>query len=47
MNWIKRCKLLAVEAIQYNSCLCNKLEDLYVIRRVYGQTLARVRVSQT
>jgi len=29
MNWIKKRKLPAIEAIQYNSCSCIKLEDLW------------------
>ena len=29
MNWIKKRKLLAIKAIQYNSCSCIKLEDLW------------------
>ena len=29
MNWIKKHKLPIVEAIQYEGCLCIKLEDLW------------------
>jgi len=29
MNWIKKRKLPAIEAIQYNSCSCIELEDLW------------------
>ena len=29
MNWIKKCKLLAIEAIQYNGHPCFKLENLW------------------
>jgi len=29
MNWIKKCKLLAIEALQFNRCLYIKLEDLW------------------
>jgi len=29
MNWVKKCKLPMVEAIQYEECLCIKLEDLW------------------
>jgi len=29
MNWVKKYKLPAVEAIQYEECLCIKLEDLW------------------
>jgi len=29
MNWVKKCKLSAVEAIQYEGHLCIKLEDLW------------------
>ena len=29
MNWVKKCKLLAIKAIQYNGCLCLELEDLW------------------
>jgi len=28
MNWVKKCKLLTIEAIQYNSQLCIKLNNL-------------------
>ena len=28
MNWIKKCKLLAMEAIKFNGHPYNKLEDL-------------------
>ena len=30
MNWIKKCKLPAIEAIQYKRHLCIKLEDLWI-----------------
>jgi len=29
MNWVKKKKLSAIKAIQYNSCLCIKLEELW------------------
>jgi len=29
MNWIKKCKLLAIEAIQYNSQSCIEIDDLW------------------
>jgi len=29
MNWVKKRKLPAIKAIQYNSCLCIKLEELW------------------
>ena len=29
MNWVKKCKLPAIEAIQYNGQLCLKLKDLW------------------
>jgi len=29
MNWVKKCKLPAVEAIQYKGCSYIKLEDLW------------------
>jgi len=29
MNWVKKCKLSAIEAIQYKGCPCIKLEDLW------------------
>jgi len=28
MNWVKKCKLLSIEAIQYNSHPCLELRDL-------------------
>ena len=31
MNWVKKKKLPAIEAIQYNGCLCIKLEDFWNI----------------
>ena len=29
MNWVKKQKLPAIEAIKFNSCLCNKLGNLW------------------
>ena len=29
INWVKKCKLLVIEALQFNSCLYIKLEDLW------------------
>jgi len=29
INWVKKCKLPAVEAIQYEGCPCIKLKDLW------------------
>jgi len=29
MNWVKKCKLLVIEAIQYKEQLCIELEDLW------------------
>jgi len=29
MNWVKKRKLLAIKAIQYNSCPCLELSDLW------------------
>ena len=29
INWVKKCKLPVVEAIQYKGCPCIKLEDLW------------------
>ena len=31
MNWVKKCKLPVVEAIQYKGCPCIELEDLWNI----------------
>jgi len=31
MNWVKKRKLSATEAIQYNRCLCIQLEDLWEV----------------
>ena len=28
MNWVNKYKLLAIEAVKYNSCLCLEIEDL-------------------
>jgi len=28
MNWVKKRKLTAIKAIQYNGCSCIKLEEL-------------------
>jgi len=30
MSWVKKCKLLAIEAIQYEECLCIELKDLWI-----------------
>jgi len=29
MNWVKKCKLPAIEALQFNGHLCIELEDLW------------------
>ena len=29
MNWVKKHKLLAIKVIQYNSCPCLELSDLW------------------
>ena len=29
MNWVKKRKLSVIKAIQYEGCLCIKLEDLW------------------
>ena len=29
MNWVKKYKLLAIEAIQHNGQLCTKLDNLW------------------
>ena len=29
MNWIKKCKLPAIEAVYHNGCSCIKLRDLW------------------
>jgi len=29
MSWIKKCKLLAIKAIQYNNQLCIELNNLW------------------
>ena len=31
MNWVKKKKLSATEAIQYNKCLCIQLKDLWEV----------------
>jgi len=31
MNWVKKRKISAIEAIQYNGCSCIKLEDLWKV----------------
>ena len=28
INWVNKCKLTATEAIKFNICSCNKLDDL-------------------
>ena len=45
MNWVKRHKLLAVEAIQYNSCLCNKLEDLWRVLHMFFNSTQNCQID--
>jgi len=44
MNWIKKQKMPAIEALQYNGCSCIKLEDLW---QVLHQTFNPAQYQQT
>jgi len=42
MNWVKKCKLPVVEAIQYEECLCIELEDLWnTLHKFFNSTQER------
>ena len=43
MNWVKKHKLSAIEAIQYEGCLCIELEDLWnTLHNSFNSAQARV-----
>ena len=43
MNWVKKCKLLATEAIRYNECLYNDLDKLWqVLHQSYNTAQERL-----